>query len=100
MLRHMPPTRNFLDSMQVILIIQVIIITRRHRSIRRCGLLLQTLSACLSVTIVSLAKTAEPIQMPYGLWARVGSRNHVLHGVQIAACELQFLGGNDIPEHD
>jgi len=26
------------------------------------------------------AKTAEPIGMPFGLWARVGCRNHVLDG--------------------
>ena len=38
------------------------------------------LSVCLSVTLVSPAKTAEPIEMPFGLWARMGSRNHVLDG--------------------
>ena len=46
----------------------------------RCGLLLQTeyrdlsvsQSLCLSVTVVSPAKTAEPIEMPFGLWARMG----------------------------
>jgi len=27
---------------------------------------------------VSAAKTAEPIQMPFGLWTRVGRRNRVL----------------------
>jgi len=27
---------------------------------------------------MSCAKTAEPIEMLFGLWARVGSRNHVL----------------------
>jgi len=26
-------------------------------------------------------KTAEPIEMPFGLWSRVGPRNHVLDGV-------------------
>ena len=31
----------------------------------------------LSVAVVSPAKT-EPIEMPSGLWARVGSRHHVL----------------------
>jgi len=36
------------------------------------------LSVCLSVTIVSPAKTAEPIEMPFGIWIRVGSRKHVL----------------------
>jgi len=39
-------------------------------------LLLQTSSVCLSgylsVTIVSPAKTAEPMEMPFGLWTRVG----------------------------
>ena len=34
------------------------------------------------VTLVSSAKTAEPIEMPFGLWARMGRRNHVLDGVQ------------------
>jgi len=31
---------------------------------------------CRSVTIVSPAKTAEPIEMPFGLWTRVGPRKH------------------------
>jgi len=38
-------------------------------------------SVCLSVTVVSPAKTAERIKMPFGLrttW--VGPRNHVLDG--------------------
>jgi len=35
---------------------------------------------CRSVTIVSPAKTAEPIEMPFGLWIRMGLRNHVLEG--------------------
>jgi len=26
------------------------------------------------------AKTVEPSEMPFGLWGRVGPRNHVLHG--------------------
>jgi len=30
----------------------------------------------LSVAVVSLAKTAEPIEMPFGLWTRVDSKNH------------------------
>jgi len=40
-------------------------------------------SVCLSVTIVSPAKSAEPVEMPFGLWTWVGQRNHVLDGVQI-----------------
>ena len=30
--------------------------------------------------MVICAKTAEPIKMPFGLWARMGPRNHVLDG--------------------
>ena len=38
------------------------------------------LSVCQSVTLVSPAKTAEAIELPFALRTRVGSRNHVLHG--------------------
>jgi len=38
------------------------------------------LSVCRSVTLVSPAKTAEPIAMPSGLRTRVGPGNHVLDG--------------------
>ena len=31
--------------------------------------------------MVICAKTAEPIEMPFGLWAWIGTRNHVLDGV-------------------
>ena len=41
------------------------------------------LSVCLSVAIISPAKTAEPIEMPFGLWTRVGQRNYILDGVRI-----------------
>ena len=34
----------------------------------------------LCVTVVSPAKTAEPIVMPFGLRTRVGPGNHVLDG--------------------
>jgi len=41
-------------------------------------------SVCLlvgwSVTILSLAKTAEPIKMQFRMWTQVGPRNHVLDG--------------------
>jgi len=45
---------------------------------------------CRSVTLASPAKTAEPIEMPFGLWARVVPRNHVLDGSPDPPCE----GGN------
>jgi len=35
---------------------------------------------CWSVTLVSPAKMAEPIEMPFGLRTRVGPENHVLDG--------------------
>jgi len=38
---------------------------------------------CLSVTLVSPAKTAEAIEMPFGLKTQVGPGNHVLDGVHI-----------------
>ena len=38
------------------------------------------LSVCRSVTLVSPAKTPAPIEMPFGLWARMGRRNHMLDG--------------------
>jgi len=40
-------------------------------------------SVCLSVTVVSPAQTAEPIEMPFGLRTWVGPGNQVLDGVQI-----------------
>ena len=39
-----------------------------------------SLWVCRSVTLVSPAKTAEPIEMPFGLWAWMGRRNCVLDG--------------------
>ena len=47
------------------------------------------LSVGLSVTLVSPAKTAEPIEMPFGLWTVVGPRN-VFDGVQILHGNGQF----------
>jgi len=37
---------------------------------------------CWSVTVVSPAKTAEPIEMPFGLRTWVSPRNDVLDGVE------------------
>ena len=50
-----------------------------------------------SVTIMSPAKTAEPIEMPFGLWTRVGPRNHVLDGVQISPWKGAILSGKGWP---
>jgi len=37
-------------------------------------------SICLSVTLVSPAKVAEPIEMPFGLRTWLGPRDHALDG--------------------
>jgi len=53
-------------------------------------------SVCLSVTVVNPAKTAEPIEMPFGFWTRMGSRNHYYMGFQIPACNGQYWGGGPL----
>jgi len=50
--------------------------------LRTCGLFFTdgvAWSVCLSVTIVSAAKTAEAIEMLFGMWTRV-DLNHALDG--------------------
>jgi len=42
---------------------------------------------CPSVTIVSPAKTAEPIEILFGLCTLVGPRNYVLDGIQFPLCQ-------------
>jgi len=39
------------------------------------------------VTIVSPAKTAEPNEMPFGVWTWVDTRNNILDKVQIPTFE-------------
>ena len=56
------------------------------------------LSVGLSVTLVSPVKTAEPIEMPFGLRTWVGPRDHVLDGVQIPPMgRRNFDGGKGRP---
>jgi len=42
---------------------------------------------------MSCAKTAEPIEMPFGLVIRVGARNHALDEGSHSRGKGQFLGG-------
>jgi len=50
-------------------------------------------SVSLSVTIMSPAKTTEPMEMPFGLWTVVGPSNHnKLDGVQVPHGKRQFWG--------
>jgi len=32
-------------------------------------------------SVINWAKKAEPIEVPFGLWTRVGRRKHVLHAL-------------------
>jgi len=41
---------------------------------------------------VSLAKTAEPIKVPFGGLSWVGPRNHVLYGVKVGQIHLLLRG--------
>jgi len=52
-----------------------------------------SMSVGLSVTLVSPAKTAALIELPFGLRTWVGPGNHVLHGVQIPHEKGQMFGG-------
>jgi len=45
---------------------------------------------------MSCAKTAEPIEMPFGVWTQAGPRNSVLGR---ARKEQFFLGGGHLPAH-
>ena len=43
-----------------------------------------------SAVICAICKTAEPIKIPFGLWPRMGPRNHVLDG----GSDPPWKGGN------
>ena len=44
----------------------------------RRGVVRLSVSRSLLIATVSLAKTAEPIEIPFGAWTRVDPRNHAL----------------------
>jgi len=50
-------------------------------------------------TAVNCAKTAEPIEMPFGLWTLVCPRKHVFDGGSRSACELAIFRVEDMPRH-
>jgi len=50
--------------------------------------------------IVALAKMAEPIEMQFGMWTRVGPRHHILEEVQIPTHEGAILRANMGPKVD
>jgi len=58
------------------------------------------LSVSRSVMTVSPAKAAEPFEMPFGMWTRVGPLNHVSDGIQIPTREGAILEDEKGPAHD
>jgi len=75
-----------------IIIVIIIIIIRPHHRSAEVGLRVY-MSVCLLVTFASCAKTAEPIEMSFGMLSRVGPRNHVLHGgADVARGKGHFCG--------
>jgi len=57
-----------------------------HRGLCVC------LSVCVLITQVYCAKSAEPIEMPFGGWLMWAQRNHVLDGVQTPTGRSNFWG--------
>ena len=57
--------------------------------------MLGRLSVCLCLldAMVSPAKTAEPIEVPFGMYRLMGSRNHVLHEGPDPPGKGKFVGG-------
>ena len=51
------------------------------------------LSVFLSVVILSLAKMAELIELPFEMWSQVSQRNHVLEEGPDPAWEVAVLTG-------
>jgi len=47
--------------------------------------------------LVSPAKTAEPIKMPFGLRTQMGAGNHVLDGVHVSMGRGNFEGEKGRP---
>ena len=54
-------------------------------------------SVGLSVTLVNPAKTAEPIEMPFGLRTLLGPRDYVLDGGSDPTMGRGKFGGNGRP---
>ena len=84
-------------------IINTINIIRPHRSTTYVDVaysyrLRRVVCRSVSVTLVSPAKTAEPIELPFGLRTWVGPGNHVLDGSPDPSMGRgKFLGENGRP---
>jgi len=60
----------------------------------RCSTYSIGVSVCVLDTLVSAAKMAEPIKMPFEMWAQIGPRNHMLDGGMDSLWERALLGGH------
>jgi len=90
-----PNGRGVAAFTPAVLVIVTIIIIRPHHSTSLMWPIATEGVVCsigLSDMTMSPAKTAEP--MPFGMWTRVGPRNHVLDGVQIPPCNVAILRAN------
>jgi len=63
------------------------------------GVLFPTDNALCSIAFVTHTKTAEPIEMPFGMMTRVGRRDHVLDGGPDPQGKGQFFGGEERKEY-
>jgi len=52
---------------------------------------------CQSVTIVRTAKTAEPIEMPFGLWYSGGPNKPCIRWAADPSCKGEILRGKSGP---
>ena len=53
-------------------------------------------SVCPLVTTISCAKTVEPVELLFGVWTRVGLRNHVLGGIWILWGSYEVYGVSSV----
>ena len=58
----------------------------------RCSVVCRSVCLWVLVTTVSHAKTAEEIEMPFGMWTPGSPRNHALCGAQIFPRERTLSG--------
>jgi len=88
----------------MIIIRPIVVVVRPHRSTtyvdavccyRSSSVVCR--SVCLTVCHTIPAKTAEWIEMPFGLRTGVGPGNHVLDWVQIPHGKGQFWGRRGVP---
>jgi len=87
-----PNLLNFLNPIS--LKTTVIITIRPHRQhTMQLQLVVASVSVGLLIATVCCAKTAEPVEVPFGVWTRGGPRNHVLDGSPDSSGRMGSFGG-------